>query len=102
MHLNVTGLENRVQGHAEQLAAGVALIDAYPSCLSFQLADAIGTAAVRTNWAVRPYDAFQLRIGGRFIVKVWPAQNACHGPPLLMERIIADISGFSKCNIAFP
>lgn len=79
VQFDMAGLEHRADRHTALLAAGVALVEARPGRGAAHALHAIRAAAVRADGAVRPHDAFQLRIGGGFIVEEGLAEDAGHG-----------------------
>src|SRR5580704_5886961 len=51
------------------LPYGLAFVDAYASALTLQLADAVNTAAMRTDRAFRPYAGFNPRVSCSFVLE---------------------------------
>ena len=67
---DMAGLETRPDRSTERLAALIALVDANPGALAMKLPDPLYADAVRAHGPVRPEAAFDVGIGGVFIVEV--------------------------------
>lgn len=68
-HGNVARLEDGPHLHGERLAALVALVDAYPCAGALQLANALYTTAVRTDWTTWPQLTLHVLIRSFLVVE---------------------------------
>ena len=67
---DVASLEDGAHGHAERLAALVALVEADAGALALHLGDALNAAAMRADRAFRPQAAFDESISRFLVVEV--------------------------------
>src|SRR5207302_2665042 len=80
MQRNVALLEDGADLDGKRLAAGVALVSAEPSALAFQRSALVDNAAMRANAPVRPNHAFNIGVGGLFVLEAGLIENrAGHG-----------------------
>src|SRR3954454_7601078 len=75
---DVAGLEDHADGHAEGLAADVALVNPKPGALAGQLADALTLLAAGADGAVRPQARLHPSVGSFFAMELRLGQNGRH------------------------
>ena len=78
VQLDMAGLENGADSHAERLAAVAALVNACASALALHLVAVPDNPALGADRALRPELGFHELVGGCFIVEVWGGEDGFH------------------------
>jgi hypothetical protein len=84
VHRHMALFEDGSDLDGKRLAAGIALVDADPGALAFQLPALADCAAMRTEPSVRPNDAFDIGVSGFFVAEAGMVENGMRHRYLLV------------------